>query len=223
LAELSASIAHEVNQPLAAIVANSHACLRWLTADPPNLDRAHTTVERIIRDANGAADVVSRTRALFKQSVKTRSACLLTSVIADARRLVADAAAGHRVTLELHVEPGIPLISIDPVQIQQVLINLMRNAVEAMAASHGTRILSLHAFREQDSVRVEVRDTGAGIDDTEKVFEAFFTTKESGMGMGLAVSRTIVESHSGRLWAERNEDGGSSFIFVLPIEARAST
>jgi C4-dicarboxylate-specific signal transduction histidine kinase len=219
LAELSASIAHEVNQPLAAIVANSHACLRWLTADPPNLQRAQTTVERVIRDANGAADVVVRTRALFKQNLKTRSKSSLTVVIDDAKRWVSDLAIRHGVVLDSRIEPGLPHIAIDQVQIQQVLINLMRNAVEAMAMSPGNKTLSVCASRDGDVVRIEVRDTGPGVVNTEEIFDAFFTTKESGMGMGLAVSRSIVESHAGRLWAEQNGDGGASFIFILPIEA----
>jgi hypothetical protein len=222
LAELSASIAHEVNQPLAAVVANSHACQRWLTADPPNLERAQSTVERIIRDANGAADVVARIRALFKQSVIARSGSSLSAVIADAERSVSDLAMRNGVVIDVRVEPGVPPVAVDQVQIQQVLINLMRNAVEAMTASKGDKALSVRASKDGDAIRIEVRDTGPGIEDAEKIFDAFFTTKESGMGMGLAVSRSIVESHGGRLWAEQSNDGGASFTFVLPIDASVS-
>lgn len=219
LAELSASIAHEVNQPLAAVVANSHACQRWLTAHPPNLERAQTTVERIIRDANGAADVVARIRALFKQNLITRSGSSLSAVIAEAERAVSDLVMRYGVVLDVGVEPGVPPVAVDQVQVQQVLVNLMRNAVEAMATSPGDRLLTVRGLREGDTVRIEVCDTGAGIKDAEKIFDAFFTTKENGMGMGLAVSRSIVESHGGRLWAEQNGDGGANFIFTLPIEA----
>lgn len=219
LAELSASIAHEVNQPLAAVVANSHACQRWLTADPPNLERALTTVERIIRDANGAADVVARIRALFKQTVIARSGSSLSALISDAQRSVSDLAMRYGVAIDVEVEAGVPPVAVDQVQIQQVLINLMRNGVEAMAASPGDKSLKLYASRNGEAVRVEVRDRGPGLEDAEKIFDAFFTTKESGMGMGLAVSRSIVESHGGRLWAEPNKDGGAAFIFTLPIEA----
>jgi PAS domain S-box-containing protein len=219
LAELSASIAHEVNQPLAAIVANSHACQRWLIADSPNLERAQATIERIIRDANGAADVVARIRALFKQNVTTRSGSSLAAVIADAERWVSDLAMRHGVVLDSRIEPGVPSVAVDQVQIQQVLINLMRNSVEAMATSPGDKTLSVRASRDGDAVRIEVRDTGPGVENAEKIFDPFFTTKESGMGMGLAVSRSIVKSHGGRLWAEQNRDGGASFIFILPIEA----
>jgi PAS domain S-box-containing protein len=223
LAELSASIAHEVNQPLAAVVANSHACQRWLTADPPNLERAQTTVERIIRDANGAADVVARVRALFKQNVIARSGSSLSALIADAERSLSDLARRHGVSVDVRVDAGVPPVAIDQVQIQQVLINLMRNAMEAMAGSAGDRSLTLHVSRDDEAVRVEMRDTGPGLEDGEKIFDAFFTTKESGMGMGLAVSRSIVESHGGRLWAEQNKSGGATFIFTLPIEPSAAT
>jgi PAS domain S-box-containing protein len=223
LSELSASIAHEVNQPLAAVVANSHACQRWLTADPPNLERAQTTVERIIRDANGAADVVARIRALFKQNVIARSGSSLSALIADAERSVSDLAMRHGVTVDIRIEPDVPPVAVDQVQIQQVLINLMRNGVEAMAASPGNKSLNVRASREGEAVRIEVRDAGPGIEDVEKIFDAFFTTKESGMGMGLAVSRSIVESHGGRLWAEQSKGGGACFIFTLPIEALVSS
>lgn len=222
LAELSASIAHEVNQPLAAVVANSHACQRWIMADPPNLERAQTTVERIIRDANGAADVVGRIRALFKQNVRARSGSSLATVIADAERWVSDLAARHGVTLDMHIDADVPPVAIDQVQIQQVLINLMRNAVEAMAANSNSKTLAVRASRDGGGVRIEVSDTGPGIEDVEKIFEAFFTTKDSGMGMGLAVSRSIVESHGGRLWAEQNANGGARFVFILPVEASAA-
>lgn len=223
LAELSASIAHEVNQPLAAVVANSHACQRWLTADPPNLERAQKTVERIIRDANGAADVVARIRALFKQNVIARSGSSVSAMIADAEGSISDMAMRHGVILDVRIEPDVPPVAVDQVQIQQVLINLMRNAVEAMTMSSAGKTLSVRASRHGDAVRIEVRDTGPGVEDAEKIFDAFFTTKDSGMGMGLAVSRSIVESHGGRLWAEQNKAGGASFIFVLPIEALAAS
>ena len=218
LAELSASIAHEVNQPLAAVVANSHACERWLMASPPNLERARTTVARIIRDANGAADVLARVRALFKQSATPRVRASLAAVVADAERWVSDLATRHRVTLETRIDTGVPAVVIDPVQIQQVLINLMRNAVEAMAMSSGRRLLRSRVLMEEDAVRVEVSDTGPGVPDTDKIFDAFFSTKESGMGMGLAVSRSIVEAHGGSLWAEPGVDGGARFILRLPLE-----
>jgi PAS domain S-box-containing protein len=221
LAELSASIAHEVNQPLAAVVANSHACQRWLKADPPNLDRAQKTVERIIRDANAAADVVGRIRALFRQSTETRTDTTLGGVIAEARRLMAEEAMRRSVRVDVEVESNLPPVALDRVQIQQVLVNLMRNGMEAMDAVAGDRVLGVHARRMGDVIQIKVSDRGQGIEDTDRIFEPFFTTKGEGMGMGLAICRSIVESHGGRLCAEKNEPNGATFVFTLPVEAKA--
>lgn len=218
LAELSASIAHEVNQPLAAVVWNSQACQRWLTADPPNLDRAQTTVDRIIRDANAAADVVSRIRALFKQTVEPRHRASIGQLIADVGRLLADQSHQTRVSVTVDAAPDLPDIPFDVIQVEQVLVNLMRNAIEAMDGWTAEPRLGVRAVREGDTVRVEVSDNGPGLLNSEKVFDAFFTTKQSGMGMGLAISRSIVESHGGRLWVERNDAGGATFAFTLPIQ-----
>ncbi|RXT56246.1 histidine kinase [Bosea sp. Tri-44] len=220
LSELSASIAHEVNQPLAAIVANSHACQRWLTAEPPNLERAQTTVERIIRDTNAAAEVVSRIRALFKQSVETRTSTPLGSVLEEARNLIADEAARRRVRIDLDIQSDLPLIALDRIQIQQVLVNLMRNGIEAMEAVADERSLGVRLRRIADSVQTEVSDRGPGVEFPDRIFEPFFTTKEQGMGMGLAICRSIVESHGGRLWVETNEPRGARFIFILPVEVK---
>jgi C4-dicarboxylate-specific signal transduction histidine kinase len=217
LAELSASIAHEVNQPLAAVVANSHACQRWLTAEPPNLERAQKTVERIIRDANSAADVVSRIRALFKQSVETRHATTLGNVIAEARALTAEEAARRRVRMDVDVESNLPPVALDRVQIQQVLVNLIRNGMEAMDTITSDRVLRIRVRRMGDAVQTAISDRGRGVEFPDRIFEPFFTTKGQGMGMGLAICRSIVESHGGRLWAERNEPHGARFIFTLPF------
>lgn len=222
LAELSASIAHEVNQPLAAIVANSHACYRWLTADPPNLDRAKITSERIIRDANSAADVVSRIRALFRQAVEPRTRTPLSSIIVEARELMAEEATRRRVHIEIDVESDLPLVAIDRVQIQQVLVNLMRNSMEAMELVEGDRPLDVRVRRLGDQVLTEVSDRGPGVEFPEKIFNPFFTTKEQGMGMGLAICRSIVESHGGRLSTTKNLPHGAVFSFTLPIDERAT-
>lgn len=220
LAELSASIAHEVNQPLAAIVANSHACHRWLSADPPNLERAKIVAERIIRDANAAADVVGRIRALFKQSTGSKSTSAVGNVIAEALDLMAEEAVRRRVRVEFEAQADLPMLVLDRTQIQQVLVNLMRNGMEAMDGFATERVLALHAARAADGIRIEVSDRGPGLDDPDKIFEPFFTTKQDGMGMGLAICRSIVESHGGRLWAEKNEPRGTRFIFVLPVDTK---
>ncbi|RWJ29001.1 MAG: PAS domain S-box protein [Mesorhizobium sp.] len=222
LAELSASIAHEVNQPLAAIVANSSACHRWLSAEPPNLDRAKITAERIIRDANSAAEVVSRIRALFRQSVEPRNRTMLGSIIAEARDLMAEEAARRRVRLDVDVGSSLPLLALDRVHIQQVLVNLIRNGMDAMDSIAGDRVLGVRVGRVGDVVQTEISDRGPGVAFPDKIFEPYFTTKGNGMGMGLAISRSIVESHGGRLWAEKNEPQGATFVFTLPIETKAA-
>jgi PAS domain S-box-containing protein len=223
LAELSASIAHEVNQPLAAIVANSHACHRWLSAEPPNVERAKITSERIVRDANSAANVVSRIRALFRQSLEPRKTTTLHSVITEARNLMAEEASRQRVRTEVDAENNLPLIAFDPIQLQQVLVNLIRNGIDAMESTTNDKVIGIRVRRAGDVVRTEISDRGQGIQFPEKIFEAFFTTKEHGMGMGLAICRSIVESHGGRLWAEKNEPQGATFIFTLPIETETSS
>ncbi|NRP70035.1 Sensor protein FixL [Ensifer psoraleae] len=222
LAELSASIAHEVNQPLAAIVANSHACYRWLSAEPANVDRAKITTERVIRDANSAAEVVSRIRALFKQSVENRISLSLSGVIAEACNLVAGEALRRRIRIDIDVEGKLPPIAVDRIQIQQVLVNLMRNGMEAMEAVAGEKSLTVRARRVGSEVQTEIGDQGNGIEFPDQIFEPFFTTKENGMGMGLAICRSIVEAHGGRLWAEKNEPHGARFIFTLPIVGKAA-
>lgn len=218
LAELSASIAHEVNQPLAAIVANSHACQRWLKSEPPNLERAQSTVERVIRDANSAADVVGRVRALFKQSAEPRKYTAFDIAISEARNLMTDEAARRGIRINIDIEHDLPQIAFDRVQIQQVLINLIRNGFDAMDSLAGEKVLELRVHRIGDVVQTEIRDQGVGIESSEKIFDPFFTTKEHGMGMGLAICRSIVESHGGRLWAERNQPKGAALIFTLLIQ-----
>jgi PAS domain S-box-containing protein len=222
LAELSASIAHEVNQPLAAIVANAHACQRWLVAQPPNIDRAQTTVSRVIRDANAAAQIVTRVHALFKQSGDARIETPVNDLIDEAFELMAEEATRRRIRVSIERGGSLPPVALDRVQIQQVLTNLMRNGLEAMEATPGDRVLRIRAYERNALIHVEVSDRGPDADLSESMFEPFFTTKEKGMGMGLAISRSIVESHGGRLWAEKNEPHGAKFIFTLPVGATAA-
>ncbi|RAZ93080.1 PAS domain-containing sensor histidine kinase [Mesorhizobium hawassense] len=223
LAELCASIAHEVNQPLAAVVANSHACQRWLMAEPPNLERAQKTVERVIRDANAAADVVSHIRALFKQSAGTGTSTTLPGVIAEARDLMAEEAARRRVRMSIDVENNLPPVALGRVQIQQILVNLIRNGMDAMDSVASDKVLGMRVRRTADAIETEISDRGSGVAFPDKIFQPFFTTKDHGMGMGLAICRSIVESHGGRLWAEANEPQGAKFIFTLPIETKTAS
>ncbi|MEK1945015.1 MAG: ATP-binding protein, partial [Ensifer adhaerens] len=222
LAELSASIAHEVNQPLAAIVANSNACHRWLSAKPANLERAKITAERIIRDANSAADVVSRIRALFKHPVEARSNTNLASVIGEAINLIAEDALRRRVRVDVDIALDLPQIALDRVHIQQVLVNLIRNGMDAMDEVATDRVVKVRTRRVAGMIQTEVSDHGTGVEYPERIFEAFFTTKVNGMGMGLAICRSIIESHGGRLWAQNNESEGATFAFTLPIKVDAS-
>lgn len=216
LAELSAAIAHEVSQPLAAIVANSHACQRWLAATPPNIDRGRKLMDRIIHNANSAADVVTRIRALFRHSTGPRISASLPAVIAEARVLMVEEAARRAMRLEFEVSADLPEITLDPVQIQQVLVNLLRNGMDAMQSIEGEKVLMVSVHRAGDDLQVDVSDNGHGMEDVEKVFDPFFTTKEHGMGMGLAISRSIVEAHGGRLWASNNATVGATLSFTLP-------
>lgn len=223
LAELAASIAHEVNQPLAAVVTNSHACKRWLSAEPPNLTRANMAAERIIRDANAAADVVSRVRALFKQTAPNMAAVDLNEVIGEVCNLLADDIAVRKVQVELCLAKGLPRISADRVQLQQVLVNLIRNGMEAMDGLAADRMLTISTERQEgDAISLVVHDHGSGIPDPDSIFEPFFTTKEQGMGMGLAISRSIVEAHGGRIAAAKAHPAGTAFTVVLPARAASA-
>jgi PAS domain S-box-containing protein len=221
LAELSASIAHEVNQPLAAIVTNSHACHHWLSAEPPNIDCAKITAERIARDAKAAGDVVSRIRALFRHAPHARSSEDVNRLIREVCRLMADKIAVQDIRIETNLEPDLPPVALDRVQVQQVLVNLIRNGIEAMdAVVDGVRALRIRSCRDRlGAIRVEVRDAGTGFKDVERAFEPFFTTKQNGMGMGLTICRSIIESHGGRLWTAKNETSGATVGFTLPLAA----
>ena len=239
VSELAASIAHEINQPLAAVVANGHACQRWLSADPANVERALLAAERIVRDGNGAAEVVSRIRALFRRTAMIRVRLSLNEVIAEACGLMADDASRRNVSIETDLERDLPSTWVDRVQMQQVIVNLARNGVDAMDAEGGCRasrgadeadsgkgkprVLFIHSRRDgMNDVLVQVRDEGHGLEDAERIFEPFFTTKERGMGMGLAICRSIIEAHGGRLWAEQNKIRGATFSFTLPIHSGES-
>ena len=221
LAELSASIAHEVNQPLAAIVANSHACYRWLSAEPPNVERAKIIAERITRDANSAADVVSRIRALFRRTPQAKLSENVNRVITEVCRLMAEEIAAKDIRIETDLEQDLPSVALDRVQVQQVFVNLIRNGIEAMdALADDARTLRIRSCRDGvDAIRVEVRDAGTGFKHAERVFEPFFTTKANGMGMGLAICRTIIELHGGQLWTANNETRGATVAFTLPLAA----
>ena len=221
---VAASIAHEISQPLAAMVANGNACQRWLAGDPPNLERAQLAAERIVRDGTSAAEVVRRIRALFKRTDLTRTLVNLNHVIGEVSRMMMDESTARNVSIETDLADDLPPIWADPVQMQQVIANLVRNGVDAMASQeHHPRVLGIRSRRDgTNRALIEIRDHGSGLEDVEKVFEPFFTTKQEGMGMGLAICRWIVEAHEGRLWAGHNSPRGAVFSFTMPISPRAA-
>jgi len=224
LGELTASIAHEVNQPLAAIVTNSNACLRWLGGATPNLAEARQAVERIIKDGYRASEVISRVRSLVKKAPPRNDLVDLNKVIVEVLALAQNEARRNRVFMKRELASDLPPVIGDRVQLQQVILNLIMNGLEAMAkVNEGARELTVSSSKdESDNLIVAVRDSGVGLDqaDLERVFDAFFTTKPDGMGMGLAICRTIIESHGGRLWATANSPSGAAFQFTLPAASK---
>ncbi len=216
IAELSASIAHEINQPLASVVTAGQACQTWLTNNPPNIERALTTLDRIVRDGHSAAEVVSRIRALFKQVPPAREPLAVAAVVEEVLRIIAVECGDDLLAVDTDVDPA--LVLADRVQIQQVLLNLMHNATESMVdVSEGDQRIAIRARRVGSDMLIEVSDQGCGLTDPSAVFDAFYTTKASGMGMGLAICRSIVEAHGGHLRASSNQGIGSTFSFTLPL------
>ena len=220
LSALTASIAHEVNQPLSGVVTNADTCLWMLDTDPPNVDGARETVRRIIRDGNRAADVIARLRALFSKRSFTLEPVDLTEAALEVVALSLNDFQRNRVVLESELADDLPVVAGDRVQLQQVILNLLRNAVDAMIdVDDRPRRLLIRTEREgTDGVRVTVRDAGIGLDrqSMNKLFDAFYTTKSDGMGIGLSISRSIVERHHGRLWVEPNDGPGTTFAFSIP-------
>jgi signal transduction histidine kinase len=222
VAELSASIAHEINQPLQAVVSNAQACRRWLAAMPPDIDKARLSADAIIRDGYATADVISRIRALFKRTPAAKADLDINTLILQVCSLMADQISANAIVLETRLAMDVPMIRADAVQIQQVIVNLVSNAIEALWATTGRKkSLSIHSRRNADMVVVDVQDEGTGLADLETIFEPFTTTKETGMGMGLAICRSIVEAHAGRIWVVRNEVRGVTFSFSLPTRTSA--
>jgi C4-dicarboxylate-specific signal transduction histidine kinase len=220
LGEMTASIAHEVNQPLTAVVTNANACLRWLAGQTPNLEEARLAAERIIKDGNRASQIIGRIRALAKKTVPQRDQFDLNEIILEVIALVRSELHRNRVSLQTHLAADLPLVLGDRIQLQQVILNLIINGIEALSGvKEGAReLLVSSAIHQTNSVLVTVQDRGIGITphDLEHLFEAFFTTKPQGMGMGLSIGRSIILAHGGRLWATPNADQGATFQFTIP-------
>lgn len=219
--ELAAAVAHEINQPLAAVVTNGQACLRWLAAQPPGIAKAQEAAERIVRDSKEAGEVVRRIRALFKQAAVEKIELDLNELIGEVLHLLTGETARKRVAVESDLGRDLAPVLGDRVQLQQVVFNLLLNGIEAMdAVVDRPKKLFIGSKRPSpETVLVEVRDSGTGLKDPDRIFEAFFTTKENGMGMGLAICRSIIDAHHGRLWAASGEGVGTTFSFTLPVRA----
>jgi len=222
MGELTASLAHEVNQPIAAASTNANTCLRWLAADTPNIEEAREAATRIVKDAKRAAEITSRIRQLFRKGTPQRDVVDVNEIIREMIILLRGETTRYNIVVETDLAADLPKFLADRVQLQQVLMNLMINGIEAMKDAKGMRQLSIKSQRRQnEEVLVCVSDSGVGLppEDTEQIFNAFFTTKPQGTGMGLRISRSIIESHGGRLWAAGNSPRGASFYFSLPSAA----
>ena len=216
---LAAAIAHEINQPLAAVITNGNACLRWLAGTTPNLDEARQAVGRIIRDGNRASDVIAKIRALLRKTGTEKERLDMNDVIREVVALAQSEIRRNGVALRAQLEGDLPPVLGDRVQLQQVVLNLIMNGIEAMSAvgDRARELIISTQSGEIDQVHVTVQDSGIGLDpkSMERIFDAFYTTKSEGMGMGLAISRSIVENHDGRLWAVPNDGPGATFQFTL--------
>ncbi len=219
MGELAASIAHEVNQPLTAIVNNGNACLRWLASEEPDLDEAREAARRVIRDGSRAGEVIIRIRALLRKTDTEKARLDINQAIREVVTLTRNEAAGKGVAIRMELAAGLPPVLGDRVQLQQVILNLIMNGIEAMASvtDRPRELLIRSRQHESDKSLITVRDSGIGLggQDLERIFDAFYTTKSQGLGMGLAISRSIVEDHGGRLWAVPNDGLGAIFQFTL--------
>jgi C4-dicarboxylate-specific signal transduction histidine kinase len=219
LGELTAAIAHEVNQPLTGVISSGNACLRWLAANPPNLEAARRSVERMIDDGNRAADVIRRIRDMVRKSPPRKDAFNINDTIMEVLALIRTELSRNDISPRAELANDLPVVWGDRIQLQQVILNLVMNAIEAMSEVSPTQRKLLIASVKDGSngVLVRIQDSGVGLDgeSLDHLFEAFFTTKARGMGMGLAVSQTILQAHGGRLWATPNASHGATFQFTL--------
>src|SRR3984885_14205183 len=226
MGELSASLAHEINQPISGAITNASTCLRRLDREQPDLEGARVAASRIIRDANRAAEIIDRVKLLFSKGVVTKERLDVNEVIREMELLLHSEATQHSVSVQTKLAADLPLIAADRVQLQQVLMNLMINSIDAMKAVDGPRQLTLGTRNDSgEQLLVSVADTGIGLPANQagQIFDAFFTTKQHGTGMGLRISRTIIEAHGGRLWATDNHPRGANFHFTLAVSSGAGS
>nr|WP_245632570.1 PAS domain-containing protein [Edaphobacter aggregans] len=224
VAELAGSIAHELNQPLMSILANAQAAKRWLNSAQSNLTEVNSSIERTIRDARAADERMQHIRALFKQESFVKKDVNIPDIIREVVRVVQEDPKKRDVPIECHFDESLPAVPVDQIQVQQVFINLIVNAIEALEGQQMAPLVTLRAaVTDSDRMLIQVIDNGPGVHDPERIFDAFMTTKEKGMGIGLAVSRSIVDAHGGRLWAESNKAGGAIFNVTLPLSHTGPT
>jgi PAS domain S-box-containing protein len=224
MGEITASVAHEVNQPIAAAITDANTCLRWLARDPPDIEEAREAASRTIRDATRAAEIISRVRQLFRKGTPERELVDVNQIIEEMVVLLRSEAARASISVRTELGADLPHVMGDRVQLQQVLMNLMMNSIDAMRDVDGTRELTINSQPgENEQLVVSVSDTGVGLppQKAKQIFDAFFTTKSHGTGMGLRISRSIMESHGGRLWAADNPPRGASFHLALPTKIEA--
>jgi C4-dicarboxylate-specific signal transduction histidine kinase len=224
MGEFTASLAHEVKQPIAAAVTDANTCVRWITRDEPDLKEAREAAWRIVKDAKRAAEIINRVRLLFKKGTPQRESVDVNEVAREMIVLLGDEASRHSISVRTELAEDLPHVIGDRVQLQQVLMNLIVNGVDAMHDVDGPRELIIKSQpAENNELLLSVSDTGVGLprNQADQIFNAFFTTKAHGTGMGLRISRSIVESHGGRLWAADNSPRGASFCFTLPTKAEA--
>jgi PAS domain S-box-containing protein len=226
MGELSASIAHEINQPLAAIINNGNACKRFLATSPPDLEEVKDAVDEVVRDGQRASDVLRRIRAMLKSVTPERTQVDINQEIAEVLELARHELQRHSVSVQTDLHPDLPAIPADRVQLQQVVLNLVMNGIDAMRPiTDHSRVLTVRSLLDdQHNIIVNVADSGVGLDlaNRDRIFETFFTTKAEGMGMGLAISNSIIQAHHGRLWAEPGSPFGAVFSFALPLVGRVS-
>jgi signal transduction histidine kinase len=226
MGELTASIAHEISQPLTAVVTNGQASLEWLSASPPNLEKARQTTESIVRDGTRAGAVIDRVRALFRKEAPVKDWTDLNGVISELTVFLRNEATVRQVSMRTQLSPALPNVMADRVQLQQVVMNLILNGMDAMSGTNaGERELVIRSQKDKEGqVLIAVEDSGTGLDPetAEEIFDPFFTTKPHGIGVGLSISRSIIESHQGRLWATPRPGEGTVFQFTLPVGANES-
>jgi len=221
MAEMAASIAHELNQPLTAVVTHAYACREWLNAKPANFDRASATAEKIVQESTRASEVVKRVRALFRKDVQMRVSTDINRLVHELVMLLRDESIRRDVVIRLALAANLPRLQVDPIQIQQVMLNLATNGMDAMRQANGARELTIRTEKQSENeVLVAVEDHGPGVNEeiAAKIFEPFFSTKPEGTGMGLAICRSIVEAHDGRLWVANAAHGGAVFQFTVKAQ-----